>query len=68
MDLGRKEVLSAERLSSRGKVSPFEGMSVTGWPVGTIVRGKAVMRDGEITRKGGGKPVRFVETLGPIEA
>ncbi len=59
VDLGRKEVLSAERLSSRGKVSPFEGMSVTGWPVGTIVRGKAVMRDGEITAEAGwGQEVR----------
>jgi dihydroorotase len=33
--------------------------------VATIIRGGFVMRDGEIVQKGGGKPVRFNETLEP---
>ena len=28
--------------------TPFAGMQVTGWPVATIVRGRAVMRDDEV--------------------
>lgn len=59
VDLKRTETLSAARLSSRGKVSPYEGMRVTGWPVATLVRGKPVMRDGDITAEPGwGREVR----------
>ena len=59
VDLGRTETLSAARLSSKGKVSPFEGMEVSAWPVGTIVRGRPVMRDGEIIAEAGwGEEVR----------
>ncbi|MEM9223738.1 MAG: dihydroorotase family protein [Pseudomonadota bacterium] len=53
VDLRRRETLSAARLSSKGKVSPFEGMTVSAWPVATIVRGKPVMRDGEVTAEPG---------------
>ncbi|RAH98983.1 allantoinase [Acuticoccus sediminis] len=59
VDLDRVETLSAARLQSRGKVSPFEGRKVKGWPVATLVRGKPVMRDGEILgEKGWGRAVR----------
>ncbi|MCF3933526.1 dihydroorotase family protein [Acuticoccus sp. M5D2P5] len=64
VDMGREEELSAERLSSKGKVSPYEGMRVTAWPVATFVRGKAVMRDGAITAEPGwGREVR--QTMPP---
>lgn len=53
VDMGRQEVLTAERLSSKGKATPYEGMKVTGWPVATLVRGKPVMRDGEIQAQPG---------------
>jgi dihydroorotase len=36
---------------------------VTGWPVGTIVRGKRVMWQGELVTAAQGEPVRFLETL-----
>ena len=45
--------------------TPYDGFEATGWPVATIIRGQFVMRDGEITQKGGGKPVKFNETLEP---
>ncbi|MEK9845685.1 amidohydrolase family protein [Thalassospira sp.] len=36
--------------------SPYEGLEVKGWPVHTIVRGKTVVKDGEVTgQKGDGK-------------
>jgi dihydropyrimidinase len=28
--------------------SPFEGFAIKGWPKATIVRGKVVVRDGEL--------------------
>jgi dihydroorotase len=38
-------------------------MTVTGWPVGTIIRGTRVMWDGAITGAAQGQPIRFVEAL-----
>jgi dihydroorotase len=43
--------------------SPFEGMNITGWPMGTIIRGNVVMRDGELADAAIGAPVRFQDTL-----
>jgi dihydroorotase len=39
--------------------TPFDGVSVTGWPVATIVRGIVVMRDGAVTEPPIGAPVAF---------
>ncbi|TLU72492.1 dihydroorotase [Lichenicoccus roseus] len=39
--------------------TPFDGMTVTGWPVATIVRGEAVMRDDEILGAPRGRLAHF---------
>ncbi|MBV9251663.1 MAG: dihydroorotase [Acetobacteraceae bacterium] len=39
--------------------TPFAGMEITGWPVGTIVRGRVVMREDEVLDGPAGKLVRF---------
>ena len=65
VDLKRKETITAEWSKSKCGWTQFDGFEATGWPVATIVRGGFVMRDGEIVAKGGGKPVRFNETLEP---
>jgi dihydroorotase len=38
-------------------------MRVTGWPVGTFVRGARVMWEGEVLAPARGEAVRFLETL-----
>ena len=38
-------------------------MTVTGWPVGTIVRGRKVMFQGELVAPSQGEAVRFLETM-----
>lgn len=53
VDMAKGATLSAEKLQSKGKVSPFEGMTVTAQPVATLVRGRVVMRDGEILAEPG---------------
>jgi len=68
VDLGREQEITESWLASRCGWSPYTGKRVKGWPVGTIVRGTVVMRDGEITAPAAGKPVRFVETLPPDDA
>ena len=39
--------------------TPFDGMAVTGWPVATIVRGRIVMRDGDVLGSPSGRLVGF---------
>jgi dihydroorotase len=38
-------------------------MTVTGWPVGTLVRGAQVMWEGELVTSSAGQAVRFLETM-----
>ena len=45
LDLAREEIVAAQRLHSRGKVTPFEGRKTVGAPIHTIVRGAFVQRD-----------------------
>ncbi len=65
VDMKRREIITDEWSATKSGWTPFHGMEATAWPVGTMVRGNWVMKDGEIVQKGGGKPVRFVETLQP---
>lgn len=59
VDLGRKQEITHAWIASRVGWTPFDGMKVNGWPVGTIIRGQAVMRDGELLGAPSGKAVRF---------
>jgi dihydroorotase len=63
VDLARKETITNQWIGSRCGWTPYDGMKVTGWPVGTFVRGKRVMWDGEIATPAKGEAVRFLETL-----
>lgn len=65
VDLKRTEILTNDLMASRTGWTPYEGMRVTGWPVGTIVRGIRVMWEGEIVNPARGAPVRFHATLRP---
>ncbi len=67
VDLGARREITADWLAAKCGWSPFEGMTVTGWPVATVVRGRIVMRDGALQGEPAGRPVRFVETLGAAE-
>jgi dihydroorotase len=63
VDLKRRQRIEESWLASKCGWSPFTGMSVTGWPVMTIVRGHVVMRDGALQGAAIGEPVRFTEAL-----
>ncbi|MES2337803.1 MAG: dihydroorotase [Pseudomonadota bacterium] len=49
-------------LASRAGWSPFTGMTLTGRPIGTIVRGRLAMWDGDLVGQAGGRPIRFAAT------
>ena len=63
VDLKARRTLKHENMATRSGWTPFDGFETTGWPMATIIRGRVVMRDDEIVIPGGGKPVRFQETL-----
>lgn len=66
VDLAAKRRIESSWLASKCGWSPFEGMTMKGWPMMTIIRGHVVMRDGTLQDQAIGKPVRFTETLEPI--
>jgi dihydroorotase len=63
VDLAASRVLRDADMASRAAWTPFDGMRVTGWPMVTIVRGRIVMRDGQLVGEPTGREVRFLETL-----
>jgi dihydroorotase len=63
VDLKRSETITDDWVASRAGWTPYHGVTVTGWPVGTFVRGHRVMWQGELVGASTGEPVRFLETL-----
>jgi len=61
VDLKRRETIRNDWIESRCGWSPYDGVTVTGWPIGTIVRGRRVMWDGEIVAEAAGEAIRFYE-------
>ncbi len=64
VDLKKQMTITNDWIASKCGWTPYDGVSVTGWPIGTMVRGNMVMWEGELTTPGAGAPVRFVDTLG----
>jgi dihydroorotase len=63
VDLKRRETITDQWIASRAGWTPYNGITVTGWPVGTLVRGHKAMWDGELAAPAHGERVRFLETL-----
>lgn len=61
VDLKRRETIRNSWIESRCGWTPYDGVSVIGWPIGTFVRGRKVMWDGQIVGPAGGEPVGFLE-------
>jgi dihydroorotase len=59
VDLKRTETIANDKVASRAGWTPYDGKQVTGWPIGTFVRGRKVMWDGEILGAATGETARF---------
>ena len=59
VDLKRTATIRNSWIASRSRWTPYDGRAVTGWPVGTFVRGRRVMWEGELVGPSGGEAVRF---------
>jgi len=60
VDLERTGVISEARLHGKNNLNPFEGHRTKGEAVATVVRGRIVMRDGELAGLAAGRMVRPV--------
>ena len=61
IDMKREETITHEQVASRAGWTPYHGKRVKGWPIGTFVRGRRVMWEGEIIGPAHGAPVGFLE-------
>lgn len=60
VDMKRRETIRNAWIASRSQWTPYDGVDVTGWPVGTIIRGRRAMWEGELTQPSLGEAVRFI--------
>jgi dihydroorotase len=65
VDLKRRETITDAWIVSKAGWTPYNGVTVTGWPVGTVIRGRRVMWQGELVTPAMGRPIRFLEALPP---
>jgi len=65
IDLKRRQAITNQWIASRARWTPYDAVTVTGWPIGTFVRGARVMWESELLTAGTGEAVRFLETLSP---
>jgi allantoinase len=65
VDMNRTGVLSQGKLQTISKISPWNGRSVQGYPLHTLVRGRFVMRDGKLVTDaaGWGRSVKGIQKM-----
>jgi dihydroorotase len=63
VDLKARRTITHGDQANRSGWTAFDGFEAKGWPMATIIRGRVVMRDGEVAAPSLGEPVRFLETL-----
>lgn len=62
VDMKRRQTITNEWIASRADWTPYDGVEVTGWPVGTVLRGRRVMWEGELVTPSTGQPMRFADS------
>ncbi|MEM6616929.1 MAG: dihydroorotase [Pseudomonadota bacterium] len=59
VDLEKSWTITNDWIASKSKWTPYDGKTVKGQPVGTIVRGQRIMWEGALVTPSAGEPVRF---------
>jgi len=63
VDLKAKRMITNRWIASRCGWTPFDGMTVTGWPMLTVIGGRVVMREDALVGEPAGEAVKFLECL-----
>jgi dihydroorotase len=61
VDVNKQKTVTNGQLFTRVNWSPYDGMTLTGWPVRTIVHGQTVFAEGKIQPNVRGKEIQFQE-------
>jgi dihydroorotase len=64
IDLGKKLTIRNEDQQTKSGWSPWDGVTLQGWPVRTIVQGKTVFHDGHFDDSVRGHEIQFDHTRG----
>ncbi len=64
VDLAARRTIRNDWIASRSGWTPYDGNTVTGWPIHTVGRGQMVVRDEQLIGSPQGKTIRFLETPG----
>ncbi|NHI02053.1 dihydroorotase [Oceanimonas sp. MB9] len=62
VDLAAQRTITNDWIASRSGWTPYDGKAITGWPIHTVVRGHAVVRDETLSLTPQGRPLCFLET------
>ncbi|GGB51760.1 dihydroorotase [Roseibium aquae] len=63
VDLKKQMTITNDWIASKAGWTPYDGKTVTGWPIGTIVRGMKVMWEGELSTPSKGEAILFQDGL-----
>ncbi|MTH96174.1 dihydroorotase [Roseibium sp. RKSG952] len=63
VDMKKKKTITNDWIASKCGWTPYDGKEVTGWPVGTIIRGQRVMWEDTLVAPSLGEPVLFQDGL-----
>lgn len=61
VDLKARREIRNNWIASKAGWTPYDGLHVTGWPVGTVVRGHVVVRDEELVGQARGATIQFLD-------
>ncbi|MDC0074875.1 dihydroorotase [Alphaproteobacteria bacterium] len=62
VDLKAKNKIFNSLIASKSSWTAYDGMEVNGWPIGTIINGSIVMKEGSLITGPSGQPYKFYET------
>lgn len=68
VDLAAQRTIRNDWIASRAGWTPYDGMTVTGWPIHTDIRGEVVVRDEHLLGTPLGRTIRFLEASGASAA
>ncbi|MED5389535.1 MAG: dihydroorotase [Pseudomonadota bacterium] len=60
VDMQARQAVDDRKLASKCGWSAYDGMVLQGWPMGTVIRGSLVMRDGEVLGQPSGQTLSFL--------
>lgn len=63
VDLAARRTIANDWIASRSGWTPYDGMTVTGWPIHTVIRGEVVVHNEQLLGDPQGKTIRFLETF-----